>query len=42
MGVAVGRLGHLMAPMADAFPERYRVVDFPDLALARALALPSP
>ncbi len=30
--------GHLMQPVPDAFPERYRVTGFPDLALLRDLA----
>ncbi|WP_051933611.1 hypothetical protein [Massilia sp. BSC265] len=32
--------GHLMAPVPGAWPERYRVTAFPDLAAARTLALP--
>jgi hypothetical protein len=32
--------GHLMQPLDDAYPPRYRVTGFPDLALARSIALP--
>jgi hypothetical protein len=31
--------GQMMAPVPDAFPERYRVTAFPDLELVRRLAL---
>lgn len=33
--------GELMQPVPDAWPARYRVTGFPELALARALALPA-
>lgn len=32
--------GQLMQPLPDAWPQRYRVTGFPDLELARAIALP--
>lgn len=34
--------GDLMQPVPDAYPARYRVTGFPDLELARSLALPMP
>jgi hypothetical protein len=34
--------GHLMEPVPDAWPARYRVTVFPDLEPVRPLALPVP